>query len=110
MDQGWWDAARPRFWDREEFPTDQDVLEAIWLYHDLERAAESDEVWADAERFRMIADMARLEYQRRSETAGWIAAERDAPSTQPFVTPGTVHPSQHRRRRHPRRGPADAER
>lgn len=109
MDQQWWEAARPRFWDREEYPTNNDVLEALELYRELARTAQRNKEWAEAERLLLIADTARLEFERRSETAEWIASEPDPPTSRPFVTPGTVHPSMGRRRGRPHPGTSGPE-
>ena len=68
MHQEWWNAARPSFWDRTAFPTEQDVLDAVWLFQDLVAAAERAGDWADAERFRLIAEAARCEYWQRSRS------------------------------------------
>lgn len=121
MDQEWWNAARPSFWDRTAFPTEQDVLDAVWLFQDLVAAAERAGDWADAERFRLIAEAARCEYWQRSQTAYRNLlpksgpAERPTPpdvdceASGPFITPGTVAPRGKRRRAGgPRRGPAGA--
>lgn len=119
MDEQWWNAGRPHFWDRAEFPTEQDVLDAVWLYQDLVATAECLGEWADVERLRLIAEAARCEYWHRSQTAYRDQLPGSGPAEPPrsadvgseasasFITPGTVAPRGKRRRSEPRRrGPA----
>jgi hypothetical protein len=69
---------RPHFADRDEYPTAQDVLDAVWLFQDLADAARDSGEVADAERCRDIADAARSEYRRRSQE--WSGASGPASS------------------------------
>ena len=87
MDRDWWNEPRPHFSDRTEYPSAQDVLDALWMLQDLALEADRAGSWANAERLRLVAEEARIEYRRRSCDAFRTLLPQLRPEEHPWLEP-----------------------